>query len=350
MWYTYRLRVVDSLSAQVVSLEWFRDAPKFLKYQQLMEKGGHVYYANRAEISYCNIYLCPNTESPPPYIDGLFIFCDQSSLKEFTQKFKADVTAPGPPGSDGVPFRVFVLRQLLQQVFDGMAGFLEAIALEINNAKRDGRLNPERTNIEFFLSAEEYLRGMPQVLKKAVQTIEGLSEPMEVAYDKQMFVNIMQVRQTEKATTLTILATVFVPMSFLIAFFSMNFQELNYSSNKTAPRLKLYWFIAIPLATIVVILPFMAGILLRFFIRMNRFIHWRFALDAVMCSAALSNFFYFTGVAKVVVTIYLAWLFVSTGFPMVQADRALLKTRRWPVLWENIKTKHGQNTLIAARP
>jgi len=93
-----------------------------------MENGGHGYYARRAEVTYCNIYFKPGMESPRPHIDGLFVFCNNSSLDAFTRK----VSKRALP--NGICFGRFVLSQLLQLILENGANFLQAISLEIHNA------------------------------------------------------------------------------------------------------------------------------------------------------------------------------------------------------------------------
>jgi hypothetical protein len=95
-----------------------------------MESGRLDSYARRADVTYCNIYFNPKVDNPQPHIDGLFVFCDQGSLEEFTQKFD-DKVLP-----DRVPYGLFVLRQLLRQVVENGAEFLRTISREIHTAVR----------------------------------------------------------------------------------------------------------------------------------------------------------------------------------------------------------------------
>ncbi|KAF8253400.1 hypothetical protein K440DRAFT_657358 [Wilcoxina mikolae CBS 423.85] len=162
-----------TVESNVVSLEWFRDTPKFLTFWGLLENGSHNYYARRPDVTYCNIYFNSKAQL---HTDGLFVFSNQGSLEEFTGKIGA--TEP-----DGASFGLVVLKQLFRQVVENGAVFLQVFSREIYTAKYDGLRHPGRTNIEFLLLAEEYLSEMPGVLNTAVETIEGLSKAMRINPD-----------------------------------------------------------------------------------------------------------------------------------------------------------------------
>jgi hypothetical protein len=95
-----------------------------------MENGNHDYYARRASVTYCNIYLNPKADNPRLHIDALFVFCDQDSLREFTEGVDSNELL------DGVPFGLFILRRLLRQVIGDSARFLQEISREIHTAVR----------------------------------------------------------------------------------------------------------------------------------------------------------------------------------------------------------------------
>ncbi|KAF8536488.1 hypothetical protein BDD12DRAFT_982731 [Trichophaea hybrida] len=157
-----------TVESNVVSLEWLRDTPKFLTFWGLLENSSHNYYARRPDVTY-NIYFNPSAQL---HTDGLFVFCNQGSLEEFTQKVGA--TKP-----DEVSFGVFVLGQLLRQVVEDGSVFLQAISREIHTAVmhiipddfRNWYTENGSEDVLYLISRSEELSAQVKCAKETVYTL-----------------------------------------------------------------------------------------------------------------------------------------------------------------------------------
>ncbi|KAE8444065.1 hypothetical protein EG329_000933 [Mollisiaceae sp. DMI_Dod_QoI] len=73
----------------------------------------------------------------------------------------------------------------------------------------------------------------------------------EAKYVRTMILEQKSLLESRKTSLLTLLASIFVPMSFVASFFGMNTVEINGS----AWKIKYYFIVAIPLAVLTVLLP-----------------------------------------------------------------------------------------------
>ena len=73
--------------------------------------------------------------------------------------------------------------------------------------------------------------------------------------------------QNERIGYLTLLATFFIPLTYLASLFGMNVSELDKDSTKTLPSMRVYWVVALP----VTVLVFLATWLMRLFARTQFF-------------------------------------------------------------------------------
>lgn len=118
----------------------------------------------------------------------------------------------------------------------------------------------------------------------------------------------------------------------------MNFKELNYASNATAPSLKLFFQIAIPLTFVVVVLPLTAGALLHLLIKLKSFLLLHIIIDISMFVMLLLNIASLeNGSIWTVAQIYIFILILRLSIERCLNDSALLKTGGWSAVWENFK-------------
>jgi len=118
----------------------------------------------------------------------------------------------------------------------------------------------------------------------------------------------------------------------------MNFQELNYSDNETAPSLKLFWVIAVPLTLTTIVFPLIVGVVFRFLVKLNIIQEWRIALDIIMCVIfCLVNWINTLRVLMAATVLYLIWQLVVSGYSILLADWDMMKNRRWLELRESFQ-------------
>ncbi|KAF8245471.1 hypothetical protein K440DRAFT_646255 [Wilcoxina mikolae CBS 423.85] len=268
----------------------------------------HITHPNRSE----------DLKSPNQW-EVIFIFSSTDALVAFSESLVDTVRERSAPMSRSelaskeeigeqaqTPVRRLVFQHLITQVLEDSLEYLRYLAVEIDKAKHNGVRRPRRTIIEFLILAGSCLRELPDLLHSAatglhsaeasnqhnvttsapsnkqnsagpgtgqsstelvVQNTEKYSpEPglgvklqylKEVSEDLLQEANHIAVGQMERTRYPTILASVFIPLSFVTSFFAMPFNAVKdpiVNNHPKFPGLGLF-VVAIPITLATVIIP-----------------------------------------------------------------------------------------------
>ncbi|KAI5778856.1 hypothetical protein EDC01DRAFT_322054 [Geopyxis carbonaria] len=250
---------------------WFSRAPKFYRRRSKPLLGRHHYYIHRPEVEHAKIYFTSTQNGKLSKL--LFVFSNKlgsvSEIRHDSNIFED------------------TLLSFMKRILNNSKSFLKSIAEEIHKAKYHGMKSSSSRSIDFLYLAEDYLREMPMVLNTATNSLSRFleltesynnSDPQdlpsrfeddlthlnsiselirkEAVAARQILFEQNTLRQTRQAKLLTILASIYVPMSFITGYFSMNFNEVDFSGSIIAPpKINLYWKIVVPLVLVTILFP-----------------------------------------------------------------------------------------------
>ncbi|KAF1815087.1 hypothetical protein P152DRAFT_456126 [Eremomyces bilateralis CBS 781.70] len=209
---------------------------------------------------------------------SIMTFGDTETVDSFTHNLHRLLTGSPSVSSTLGTHWGHVLKYVFAMGINDARMTLRAALRSLDKLKYDNAAKPKigsahaclmyMNHMDFFQSSAERLRdglvkmpsewalGQTEWMARVSDQLYAFEDEVvtvrhEAKRVRQMIIEQHSLFQSRQATILTVLASIFIPLSFVASFFGMNTWEINGSSWK----LKWYFITSIPLATITVFLP-----------------------------------------------------------------------------------------------